>query len=138
MGCNPATSSCCATSVNSSGWNDGLIYYDPSYASDGNQTLYLSKRFYVLGQYSRYVRPGSVRYGISGAPSGVQAMAFWSGGKWTVVATNTNTSATGFSLNLNSGSLGASGAYQTSASENLASVAAPGISGSTITASLPA
>jgi O-glycosyl hydrolase len=138
MGCDPATSSSCATSVNSSGWNDGLIYYDPSYASDGNQTLYLSKRFYVLGQYSRYVRPGAVRYGISGAPSGVQAMAFWSGGKWTVVATNTNTSATSFGLNLNSGTIGASGAYQTDASENLANVAAPGISGSTITASLPA
>jgi len=44
MGCDPDTSSSCATSINSSGWNDGLIYYDPDYASDGNQNLYISKR----------------------------------------------------------------------------------------------
>ena len=137
LGCDPATSSSCATSVNSSGWNDGLIYYDPSYASDGNQNLYLTKRFYALGQFSKYVRPGAVRYGVSGSPSGVQTMAFWAGGKWTVVATNTSTSATTLSLNLDSGTLTASGAYQTDASENMASVSAPAISGSTISASLP-
>jgi O-glycosyl hydrolase len=138
MGCDPATSSTCATSVNSSGWNDGLIYYDPSYASDGNQSLYLTKRFYVLGQYSKYVRPGAVRYGVSGSPSGVQTMAFWRGGQWTVVATNTSTSATTLSLNLDSTALTSAGAYQTDASENMASISAPGISGSTISASLPA
>jgi O-glycosyl hydrolase len=138
LGCDPATSSTCATSVNSSGWNDGLIYYDPDYASDGNQTLYLTKRFYVLGQYSRYVRPGAVRYGVSGAPSGVQTMAFWNNNQWTVVATNTNTSATSLSLNMDSGTLTSAGAYQTDASENLATASGPAISGSTISASLPA
>jgi hypothetical protein len=107
LGCDPATSSTCATSVNenSTGWNDGLIYYDPSYASDGNQNLYLTKRFYVLGQYSKYVRPGAVRYGLSGSPSGVQTMAFWNNGQWTVVADNTSTSATTLGLNLGSGTL---------------------------------
>lgn len=138
LGCDPATSSTCATSVNSSGWNDGLIYYDPAYASDGNQNLYLTKRFYALGQYSRYVRPGAVRYGVSGSPSGVQTMAFRNSNQWTVVATNTGTSAATLSLNMDSGTLASAGAYQTDASENLAAVPAPGISGSTITASLPA
>jgi O-glycosyl hydrolase len=138
LGCDPATSSSCATTVNSSGWNDGLIYYDPSYATDGNQSLYLTKRFYVLGQYSKYVRPGAVRYGVSGSPSGVQTMVFRQNGQWTVVATNTNTSATTLSLNLDSGTLTPAGAYQTDASENMASITAPGISSSTISASLPA
>jgi len=140
LGCDPATSSTCATSVNSNstGWNDGLIYYDPSYATDGNQSLYITKRFYVLGQYSKYVRPGAVRYGVSGSPSGLQTMAFRQNGQWTVVATNTNTSATTLSLNLDSGTLTSAGAYQTDASENMASIAAPAISSSTISASLPA
>jgi len=138
MGCDPDTSSTCATSVNSSGWNDGLIYYDPSYASDGNQNIYITKRFYVLGQYSRYVRPGAVRYGVSGSPSGVQTMAFWHNNQWTVVATNSNSSATSLSVNLGSGTVTSAGAYQTDSSENIASVSAPGISGSTISASLPA
>jgi O-glycosyl hydrolase len=138
LGCDPDTSSSCATSINSSGWNDGLIYYDPDYASDGNQNIYISKRFYVLGQYSKYVRPGAIRYGVSGSPSGVQTMAFRNGSQWTVVATNTNTSATTLSLNLNSGTLTSDGAYQTDASENMASISAPSISSSTISASLPA
>jgi O-glycosyl hydrolase len=138
MGCDPATSGTCATSVNSSGWNDGLIYYDPDYATDGNQSLYITKRFYVLGQYSKYVRPGAVRYGVSGSPSGVQTMAFWDNNQWTVVATNTNTSSTSLSLNMDSGTLTSAGAYQTDSSENMASVSAPSISGSTITAALPA
>jgi O-glycosyl hydrolase len=140
LGCDPETDSTCATTVNtnSTAWNDGLIYYDPDYASDGNQTLYMTKRFYALGQYSRFVRPGAVRYGVSGAPSGVQTMAFWDNNQWTVIATNTNTSATSLSVNLGSGTITSSSAYQTDASENLASISAPTISGSTITASLPA
>ena len=140
LGCDPDTSSTCATTVNtnSTAWNDGLIYYDPAYASDGDQALYMTKRFYALGQYSRFVRPGAVRYGVSGSPAGVQTMAFLHNGQWVVVATNTNTSATSLSLNLGSGTITSSGAYQTDASENLASISAPTISGSTITASLPA
>jgi O-glycosyl hydrolase len=140
LGCDPDTDSTCATSVNtnSAGWNDGLIYYDPDYASDGDQTLYLTKRFYALGQYSRFVRPGAVRYGVSGSPSGVQTMAFWDNGKWTVVAANTNTSATSLSVNLGSGTVTSSSAYQTDASENLASIPGPAISGGAITAALPA
>ena len=84
------------------------------------------------------MRPGSVRYGVSGSPSGVQTMAFWHNGQWTVVANNTNTSAATLSLNLDSGALTAAGAYQTDASENMASISAPAISSSTISASLPA
>ena len=142
MGCDPDTSSTCATTVNtnSTGWNDGLLYYDPDYASDGNQTIYPTKRFYALGQYSKFVRPGAVRYGVSGTPSGVQTMVFWnsSSDQWDVVASNTNTSATTLSLNLNSGTLTSDSAVQTDSSENMASISAPSISSSTISASLPA
>jgi O-glycosyl hydrolase len=138
MGCDPSTSTTCATTVNSTGYNDGLIYYDPNYATDGNQNLYVTKRFYALGQYSRYVRPGAVRYAVAGSPPGVQTLAFWQNNAWTVVATNTNTSATVLSLNLGSGALTSTGTYRTSAAENLASVAAPSVSGSVVTGSLPA
>lgn len=139
LGCDPSTSSTCATSFNSSGWNDGLIYYDPNYASDGNQTLYITKRFYALAQFSRFVRPGAVRYNVTASPSGVETSAFWnsSARTWTVVAINTNSSSTSLSLNLGSGTLSSQSAYQTSSSQNLASVSGPSVSGSTITASLP-
>jgi hypothetical protein len=64
-------------------------------------------------------------------------MAFRQHNAWTVVATNTNTSATSFSLNTDSGTLTPQGAVQTNATQNLADVAAPSVSGSTMTASLP-
>ncbi|WP_063775169.1 ricin-type beta-trefoil lectin domain protein [Streptacidiphilus anmyonensis] len=137
IGCDPTQASC-ATSVNSDGWNDGLIYYDPNYATDGNQTLYVSKRFYALGQYSKYVRPGAVRYAVTGAPTGVQPLAFRQNGSWVVVVANTNAASTSFGLNLHSTGLAPAGAYRTSATEDMAGVAAPSVSGSTISASLPA
>ncbi|MEU6259623.1 glycoside hydrolase [Streptomyces sp. NPDC047043] len=138
IGCDVGSDPSCATRINGTGWNDGLIYYDPKYATDGNQSLYMTKRYYVLGQYSRYVRPGAVRYEISGAPSGVQAMAFWQNGAWTVVATNTNSSATDLSLDTNSGTLTPTGTHRTSDTEDLASVSDPAVSGSVLSASLPA
>jgi O-glycosyl hydrolase len=138
IGCNPTTSGC-ATSVNGSGWNDALIYYDPNYASNGNQTLYMTKRYYALGQYSRFVRPGAVRYPVNGAPNGVQVLAFDAGGQWTLVVNNLNSTATPLSLHFNArNNVGATAAYRTSATENLASVGLPSVSGGTVTATLPA
>ncbi|KAI1746920.1 glycoside hydrolase family 30 protein [Xylaria castorea] len=42
---------------------------------DGNNVS-PSKRLWAFGQFSRSARPGAVRVGISGAPSGVRAAAF--------------------------------------------------------------
>lgn len=138
IGCNPGSNPSCATAVNGSGYNDGLIYYDPNYASDGNQNLYLTKRFYALGQYSKFVRPGSVRYPVTGAPSGVQVLATSLGGTWTLVVNNLNSSAQAVDVRLPAGSLSAGAAYRTSASENMAAVAVPAVSGGTASLSLPA
>jgi len=138
FGCAP-TSGSCATAANSAGWNDGLIYYDPSYASNGNQALYLTKRYYALAQFSRFVRPGAVRHNVTGAPAGVQVSAFDRGGQWTLVVTNQNTSATPLTLHLNAkNAVSFSSARRTSATENLASVGAPTIASGTLSASLPA
>ena len=138
IGCAVGSTPSCATAVNTTGWNDGLIYYDPNYASDGNQSLYFTKRYYVLGQFSRYVRPGAVRYDVSGVPAGVQTSAYWQNGSWTVVAANTNNTTTTLTLDTGSGPVTPTGTHRTSASENLATVAGPSVSGSVLTGSLPA
>lgn len=138
MGCNPKTSTSCATSINSKGYNDGLIYYDQNYASDGNQTLYVTKRFYSLGQYSKFIRPGSVRYPVTGAPSGVQILATALDGKWTLVVNNLNNGAQSASVKLPAPGLTAQAAYRTSSSENLASITPPTVSAGAATLSLPA
>ncbi|MFD8496682.1 glycoside hydrolase [Amycolatopsis sp. NPDC059657] len=138
IGCSPGSSPACATTVNDKGYNDGLIYYDPDYASNGNQNLYLTKRFYALGQYSKFVRPGSVRHPVTGAPNGLQIMATSSGGTWTLVVTNLSKSAQSVSVRLPSSGISASGAYRTSASENLATIGLPSVSADVASLSLPA
>jgi O-glycosyl hydrolase len=139
IGCDPGTYKSCAKSANSSGWNDGLIYYDPAYATDGDQALYLTKRFYALAQYSRYVRPGAILHNVTGAPIGVQVSAYRNGLGWTVVVNNQNTTTSPLSLHFNTGtSLSPTGAMRTSATENLAHVDLAAVRGASVSAQLPA
>ena len=88
LGCDPKANLSCVACVNPNGQNDGLLYYDEKYATDGNTNIYTTKRFYAFGQFSRYVRPGAVRHDVTGTPAGVRVMAFEAGGNWTVVAWN--------------------------------------------------
>jgi O-glycosyl hydrolase len=134
MGCSPAANPACATGVNSAGWNDGLIYYDANFAGNGNQALYLTKRFYALGQYSRFVRPGAVRH-----PAGVQITAFNQGGTRTLVVNNLNTAASTVDVTVNGVSaLRPVSAHRTSGTQNLAQIGNPPVSGNTVSLSLPA
>jgi O-glycosyl hydrolase len=86
MGCDPHADPGAATRPNDVGWNDGLVYYDPGYAENGNQELYVTKRYSVLGNFSRHVRPGDVRHEVRNLPSGLRALAFRSAEAWIVVA----------------------------------------------------
>ena len=90
----------CATRINTKGFNDGLLYYDEKYATNGNTQVYVTKRFFTLGQFSRYVRPGAVRHDVTGAPKGVRVMAFQADAQWTIVAWNENKTATTVGLSI--------------------------------------
>ncbi|MGW5654938.1 glycoside hydrolase [Streptomyces humi] len=127
------------TEKNDVGWNDGLIYYDPDYAADGNQTLYFTKRYYALGQYSKFVRPGSVAHNVTGAPDGVEVSSYDRDGKWVVVVNNHNATDTPLSLHFNSKApVRARQAVRTSATEDWADVAKPAVSAGTVSATLAA
>jgi O-glycosyl hydrolase len=123
IGCDPHANASCATTVNPDGFNDGLLYYDEHYASNGNTDIYTTKRFYALGQFSRYVRPGAVLHRVTGLPAGVRALAFERGREWTVVAWNEQPAAT-FALTLPSATAVRT-AVATSATDELARTAAP-------------
>ncbi len=139
MGCSPGSDAACATRVNRTGYNDGLIYYDPNFAGNGNQSLYLTKRYYAMGQYSKFVRPGSVRYHVTGAPAGVQVLATSNGGTWTLVVNNLNNSVQNVDVRFNAlANVTAAAAVRTSGTENLASVALPPVASGTTSLSLPA
>jgi len=76
MGCDPLADPDAASKVNDDGWNDGLLYYDPRFAENGNQRIYLTKRYSVMGQFSRYIRPGDRRHDVMGTPRGLRVLAF--------------------------------------------------------------
>jgi O-glycosyl hydrolase len=76
IGADPSTNPDAAAVPNPEGWNDGLLYYDPNYAENGNQRIYTTKRFYVLGNFSRYVRPGARRHDVTGTPPQLRVVAF--------------------------------------------------------------
>ena len=132
LGCDPiATPACVTTKRDRSGWNDGLLYYDGNYAHNGNHTIYTTKRYWVLGNFSRYVRPGAVRHAVTGVPGAVRLLAFDDHGIWTVVAMNDGKTSETVNVELpaSAHSLRASRAVRTSAAENLATVSAPASSG---------
>jgi O-glycosyl hydrolase len=110
----------------------------PGLVVGGNQNLYLTKRFYALGQYSKFVRPGSARHSATGTPSGVRIMATAQGGDWTLVVNNLNTSAQAVSVRLPPSGVVASAAYRTSAGETMAGIGLPTVSAGTAALQLPA
>jgi O-glycosyl hydrolase len=79
IGRDPAADPAAVLQPNDDGWNDGLLYYDPNYAENGNQQIYLTKRYFALGHFSRYVRPGDRRHDVLGAPRDLQILAFANG-----------------------------------------------------------
>jgi hypothetical protein len=112
MGCNPASSSSCATTVNSNSYNDGLI-------------LYLTKRFYTIGQYKQVRAP---RLHTPPRDRRTERRADHGDG----------TSAQTVSVRLPSNGVVTSAAYRTSAGENLAAIGPPTVSTGTASLQLPA
>jgi O-glycosyl hydrolase len=100
LGCDPKADPACPTRVNTKGFNDGLLYYDEHGVADGVTKIFTTKRFDVLGQFSRYVRPGAVRHDVSGLPKGVRGMAFSTATGWTVVTWNEASTRAAFVLQL--------------------------------------
>lgn len=136
-GCDVRQASC-MSSVNPVGWNDGLLYFDPNFATDHDYSVHPTKRFWALGNFSRFVRPGAQRHPVTGAPAGVQALAFQSGNQWQIVVINTTSASSSFALTLpGSGPFHPAGSYQTSATADLAPAGDAAVSGSTATLSTP-
>jgi glucuronoarabinoxylan endo-1,4-beta-xylanase len=106
------------TSGRTSGW---VYWWTPSFM-DGGSTTSPPKRVYAMGNFSKFVRPGYVRVGITGAPSAVQIVPFVSpsDGTLAIVALNSGSSAQSVSFFVSgAGWPGTVTPYVTSASANL-------------------
>ncbi|TDL26630.1 glycoside hydrolase [Rickenella mellea] len=76
MGCDPLADATCVTTDNTAGWNDGLLYYDPNFATNGNHALYSTKRFQLLRHFANFIRIGAKRFPVNNLPANVQGLAF--------------------------------------------------------------
>ena len=95
----------------------GLILFDNT-----SGTFTVPKRFYALGHFSKFIRPGYVRLGCSSSPMpGVYTSAYKDpvAGNFVVVAINSNTATEAFTMQLNV-SLQQMVKYTTTSSANMA------------------
>jgi glucuronoarabinoxylan endo-1,4-beta-xylanase len=119
-----------------SGKNQGLIDY-----SNTAWTYQIPKRTYVIGNFSRFMRPGSVVLTSSSTSSSIQATAVRpTSGTVAVVLTNTSKQAISTTVTFTGAStLPASVTpYRTSATENQAQLSPIAVSNGSVTITIPA
>ena len=111
--------------------DEGLIGF-----SGGSQP---TKRLFAVGNFSKFVRPGFMVVGTTGAPAGVSITAYKnpSTGAFVIVAINQNGSSTPLTVTLNGQTAGSVTPWVTSGSLDLAQQSAVAVSGSSFTATLP-
>jgi glucuronoarabinoxylan endo-1,4-beta-xylanase len=100
-----------------------------------------TKRLYVMGNYSKFVRPGYYRIGTSASPVGgvsVSAYKDPNTGKFAIVAVNHNASAVTLDFALNGFTANAVTPWVTSASLDLVEQPSTTVGGSAFVATLPA
>ncbi|MDR0570724.1 MAG: S-layer homology domain-containing protein [Clostridiales Family XIII bacterium] len=102
----------------------------------------LDKRYYVSGQYSRFINNGYVRVGIDDMYpfEGANVTAYKDGGDFVIIAVNETAAAKTLGFNLYNASGGPDKVvpYRTSPNENIRRLADIAISGDKFTAELPA
>ena len=138
MGCSPSLNATCATTVNSLGWNDGLIYYDSSYLTSGDTTLYLTKRYWALRHFSYFIRPGATRFNVVDPPSGVVAIATLNNGVWHTLFINEQTNDVGFTLTLPGTNGVVTNVTQTTAEDDWVTPPVPPVVSDSVQLTLPA
>jgi O-glycosyl hydrolase len=105
---------------------------------DSNNNISYPSRYYAMGNYSKFVRPGYIMLGNS--DSNTFTAYNPSTNSLVIVATNSSSSSSSVTYNLSnfSGVGSTATPYQTTASENLQQLTGIGISSSAFSATLPA
>jgi len=107
------------TAISPYDYKDGLVYIDKN-KTDGN--FYSSKMLWALGNYSRFIVPGSVRLNTSalGEPEVLISSYKTPDNKLVTVAINSNAQQAELTLNLNNGKVKSITSYTTTSSKDLA------------------
>jgi glucuronoarabinoxylan endo-1,4-beta-xylanase len=116
------------------GGNSGGCLYDTG-------TKVWTKRLWVMGNFSRFVRPGYTRVSTSGtAPKGLLVSAYINpkNNALAIVAINSNTSSTRVPLYISGKAPCSLTPYETSADKSLGQLTAVAVANSRVTVTLPA
>ena len=110
MPCSPSVAPGCAALFNGGerqngqvGYNDGLVYIDPQYKTTKDYGFYMTKRFWVFRHFSRFLRPGAVRYDVPNEvlPYGTVAVAGRNSDRvYSVIFVNRNATSQGVRMKL--------------------------------------
>ncbi len=94
---------------------------------------------YILGQFAKWIRPGSTRVTATYNPaSNVYVTAYRVNGGTVIVAINTGTSSVNQQFVIQNGNAASMEGYRTSSSQSMSDIGSFGVSGGSFTASLPA
>ena len=92
-----------------------------------------------MEQFSRFVRPGYVRYSATSNPvNGVFLSAYSGNGQQVIVVINGNTSAVSLPIQINNQTITSLTPYQTTSTSNVAALSPISVTGNSFTASVPA
>jgi glucuronoarabinoxylan endo-1,4-beta-xylanase len=98
----------------------------------------IDTRGYMFGQFSRFIRPGSVRVGATYTPQpGVFITAYRVNGGCTIVALNENTGPVNQQFNIQNGTATRLQGFQTSSNQNMADIGSFNVTGGNFSATLP-
>jgi glucuronoarabinoxylan endo-1,4-beta-xylanase len=117
-------------------WNPGSGVTNYGLVDTNNNATYYG---YALAQFSKFVRPGSVRVSATSSPSsGVFVSAYHGSSSGAIVAINSNGSATSLPITIRNLSVGSVTPYQTTSSGGLLQQSAVPVTGGSFTYTLPA
>jgi glucuronoarabinoxylan endo-1,4-beta-xylanase len=92
---------------------------EPSCNLIGPDASYINPRAYVMGQFAKFVRPGSIRVDATGAPNNVYVTAYKNAGKLVIVVVNAGSKKVVESFNITNGSVVSLASYSTSSNTSM-------------------
>ncbi len=99
----------------------------------------VTKRGYVMSQFTKFVRPGYYRVAATASPTtNVDVTAYKNGTSVVIVALNRNSSSRSITFTLQNGSVSSFTKYTTSSSKNVSNDGSTNVSGNSFTATLDA
>lgn len=120
-------------------WGVSSTGHDSALIGLSGTSLKVSKRYYALANFSRFIRPGAVRIGATGGDSNPTVSAYRNGdGSTVIVVLNTGRGSVSATYTVSGRSSGTATPYLTNANSSTAAQSSIALRGGSFTATVPA